>query len=275
MTSELDITATFLEIWAINAVSVPQEIVRRIVPGKRFDHLLRRSLCNGMLGDIDVHETSSLGRQDHQHEQHPERHRGDREEIEGDQVLHVILQERLPRRRRRFPGPYAIPLHVMTAHALKGDEERYLIAGMDGYVAKPIKADDLFAIIDRLLRDKLAPDASPSEPPVDVPTALHSADGDKALLADVVEVFYQDYPGHVRALREAVSDNNAPQLERTAHSLKGALGTVGATIAYTLASELETMGRAVHLEGAGTALHKLEDELARIVAFFAEPDWAD
>jgi HPt (histidine-containing phosphotransfer) domain-containing protein len=90
--------------------------------------------------------------------------------------------------------------------------------------------------------------------------------------ADVVEVYYQDYPGHVRALREAVSDNNVPQLERTAHSLKGALGTVGATIAYTLASELETMGRAVHLEGAGTALHKLEDELARIVAFFAEPE---
>jgi HPt (histidine-containing phosphotransfer) domain-containing protein len=148
-------------------------------------------------------------------------------------------------------------------------------AGMDGYVAKPMKADDLYAIIDRLLRDELAPDTSPIEPPIDVSIALRTVDGDKTLLADVVEVFHQDYPRHVRALREAVSNNDAHQLERAADSLKGAPGAVGATIAYTLASELETIGRAARLERASTAIEKLENELARIVAPFAEPGWED
>jgi HPt (histidine-containing phosphotransfer) domain-containing protein len=104
---------------------------------------------------------------------------------------------------------------------------------------------------------------------------LRTVDGDKTLRVDVVEVFHQDHPRHVRTPREAVSDNNTHQLERAAHSLKGALGAVGASTAYTLAFELETMGRAARLEGAWTALDKLEDELARIVAFFAEPDWED
>jgi HPt (histidine-containing phosphotransfer) domain-containing protein len=75
------------------------------------------------------------------------------------------------------------------------------------------------------------------------------------------------------ALREAFRQCNASQLERSAHHLKGAMVAVGATTACTLAAELETMGRSTHLDGAMDRIEELETELARIVAFFAEPGW--
>jgi HPt (histidine-containing phosphotransfer) domain-containing protein len=79
----------------------------------------------------------------------------------------------------------------------------------------------------------------------------------------------------VAELREAIGHGDAHQLKRIADSLKGALAPGGATTAHTLAHELESMGQASHLDGSQAVLHKLEAELARLAAFFAEPCWTD
>jgi signal transduction histidine kinase/DNA-binding response OmpR family regulator len=165
------------------------------------------------------------------------------------------------------------PIIAMTAHAMKGDQERCLAAGMDGYLSKPIKLDDLDAAITRVLGDKstLVPPAS--ESPVTLHSALDAVDGDKVFLKEVLEVFLKGYPMLVAALRVSIKAGDAQQTERAAHSLKGAVGIFGVGAAYHLAYELETLSRAGHLEGAQAILEELERELEKIGRVLAESGW--
>jgi len=162
----------------------------------------------------------------------------------------------------------------MTAHAMRGDRERCLAAGMDGYVCKPIKAEDLSAAIASLLHDTPQPAAPAVEPPLDFLAALSNVDGDKALLVDMLEAFLLDSPKQLLELRDAIGTGDAERTGRVAHSLKGALSYFGVQTAYALASQLETMGRRAELDGASCALQQLEQELEQISAFVAEADWA-
>src|SRR5918911_1332855 len=156
---------------------------------------------------------------------------------------------------------------------MQGDQERCLAAGMDGYIAKPLRAEELVALIERLLLRAASPALPPIAPPLDLPAALHAMDGDRDLLVEVMTAFCQDYPCRITELREAIGHEDASQVERSAHSLKGALAIVGATRACTLAAELEALGRAPHLENSAIVLSQLEQELDRVAAFLAEPGW--
>jgi CheY-like chemotaxis protein len=173
------------------------------------------------------------------------------------------------RARERMSGGH-IPIVAMTARAMKSDQEGCLAAGMDGYVSKPLKRDDLDAVFSQVLgsRSVLIPPAE--EPPIDLVSTLTAVDGDRTLLREVIEVFCQDYPARVTELREAIAQGLALQMGAAAHSLKGALSIFGRTLAFDLAQELETRGRAGHLEGAAAVLQTLEQELRRISTWFAD-----
>jgi len=178
------------------------------------------------------------------------------------------------RRQEQGQGTH-VPIIAMTAHAMRGDRERCLAAGMDGYVCKPIKAADLSAAIESLLHDAPQPETPGVEPPIDLLAALNTVDGDKALLVDMVEAFLMDSPKQLLELRDAIGTGDAERTARVAHSLKGALSYFGVPTAYALALQLETMGHRAELEGAACALQQLEQELERISAFVAEPCWAE
>ena len=173
------------------------------------------------------------------------------------------------RARERETGGY-IPIIALTAHAMKDDQARCLAAGMDAYVSKPVKADELFATIDRFCMAASAPNFLPGDPHVDLAAALQAMDGDITLLTEMVALFQQVYPKYLAELRGAVVHGDAAQLAHSAHSLTGAVAVFHATTAYSLAAELETMGQAARLENVSTVLEKLDDELTRIIAFFAE-----
>jgi HPt (histidine-containing phosphotransfer) domain-containing protein len=112
-------------------------------------------------------------------------------------------------------------------------------------------------------------------PAVDLPRFMTIVDGDKGLMEELAQIFLEDCPGQMTELRHAIDRGDTVQLERTAHSLKGSLGTIAASRARALAHELERMGHSADLEKAALTLHQLSAEIERLTAFFADPQWVE
>jgi signal transduction histidine kinase/DNA-binding response OmpR family regulator/HPt (histidine-containing phosphotransfer) domain-containing protein len=161
-----------------------------------------------------------------------------------------------------------IPIVALTAHAMKGDEERCLAAGMDGYISKPVTVEVLARTLERFA---LAPGAPAAEPPVDIPLALRGIDGDVELLGELCALFVEDWPARQEELRSALHALDAGRLERAAHGLKGVLGALGGRGAATIAAALEALARDGHLDTAPEVLLRLEGAVAEVIAFLPLP----
>jgi signal transduction histidine kinase/DNA-binding response OmpR family regulator/HPt (histidine-containing phosphotransfer) domain-containing protein len=187
-------------------------------------------------------------------------------EIDGLEATMAI------RAKEKATGAH-IPIVAMTAHAMQGDRERCLAAGMDGYVSKPLQAQELFAVVESLApaRAEAQTDTpvgatlpGPMEPVFDRNVALDRVQGDHELLREIVGLFFEETPALMRQIEEAIAHRDAKALERAAHTLKSSVGTFGAKAAFDVAQRLETLGRGGDFTNAEMAYAELEHEMARL-----------
>ena len=164
-----------------------------------------------------------------------------------------------------------IPIVAVTANAMKGDRERFLAAGMDDYVSKPINTKKLFDIVSRLtagLRCRES-EKGDSEEKVDAAPAgkldlqldsvevLERFDDDVEFLQEVVDQFVADAPSQLAALREAIAGQDAKLLERAAHSLRGAISNFGAEVVVELSGQIESLAIDGGFEDAKALVERL------------------
>ncbi|MEO8494110.1 MAG: response regulator [Planctomycetota bacterium] len=163
-----------------------------------------------------------------------------------------------------------VPIIAMTAHAMKSDREACLEAGMDGYIAKPIRAVELFQTIASVLerfppqRSEVQDQAVPS--PVDWTKALEITEGDSQLLTEIVQAFVDECPKMLQLLRSSLAEEDSKTFRRAAHTLKGSLRYFGARAAFDRAHELECAGRDEQLAVVPDLLGQVEADMQQIEA---------
>jgi len=162
---------------------------------------------------------------------------------------------------RRWPGALRPRLVAMTANAMQGDRELCMAAGMDDYVAKPIRVEELVAALARSgqRRDPAAREASAAMIDRNTVEQLASTMGG-AFVGELIDTFIEDGRQLVATLRQALEGNDLDAFRRAAHSLKSNGETLGAGRLATLARELETMARGGSLTGADQRLDPLTRE---------------
>ena len=164
-----------------------------------------------------------------------------------------------------------MPIVAMTAHAMKGDRERCLAAGMDDYIAKPIQPSELLDAVEGLStrppadsHRTPASSGTPSEQVFDRTAALENAGGDALLLKELIEIFFAEYPPALERVREVLAKRDALALQKAAHAIKGAIGVFGTTAAHAAAQRLEALGARGALISADEALSQLVESLAQL-----------
>jgi len=171
------------------------------------------------------------------------------------------------RRREQATGKH-VPIIAMTAHALKGDRERCLAAGMDGYLSKPIQSKSLYEAIEGIAAaapaNAVEAPQSPSEEILDWSTAVDRVDGRVDLLRQMARLFFRESERLLQEIRQAMAASDGPWLRRAAHTLKGAADSLGAQAVRTAAFRLETMGRDGTRDGLDDACANLQKEIDRL-----------
>ncbi len=189
-------------------------------------------------------------------------------------------------RRKEEGRPRQTSIIAMTANAMQGDREEALSAGMDDYVPKPVKLEDLEAVLKRWVSEEREPeeqeatvpeaDEGPVEGDTEAPLDRSvlaglrelQEEGEPDILEELIGLFLTDVPPQLSALREAVEAGDAQSVERIAHTLKSSCGNMGAVRMAALCTELEGIGRSKDLAAVPVRISRLEEGFERVRAVF-------
>ena len=185
-------------------------------------------------------------------------------DLDGFQTTRAIRVRELATGRR-------LPVIAMTAHAMKGDRERCLDAGMDGYVSKPIDRDSLRLAIEHVLGEgalaaRPALTTASDDAAVFDPHELAArTEGDVPLMRAMIASFLTEMPARQVDLAAALEAGDCDRLRRVGHTVKGSAGTLGAHLLGAAGAALERAGRDNDVAGAQSAAADLTRELGRLV----------
>jgi PAS domain S-box-containing protein len=166
------------------------------------------------------------------------------------------------RRIREMPEvrqPYII---AMTAYALKGDREECMAAGMDDYVSKPVRMEELQAALMRIIGRRIEGHAIDRQ-------ALSNLrklqmEGEPDIIQELGSMFLDRTPARIGTMRDAIAMGDAKTLKREAHNLKSSSANLGALRLSDLCKDLELLGRLGDLGGAMDLMDKAEEEFGRV-----------
>jgi signal transduction histidine kinase/CheY-like chemotaxis protein/HPt (histidine-containing phosphotransfer) domain-containing protein len=204
-------------------------------------------------------------------------------EMDGLAVTRII------REREMAAGPTRTPIIALTAHALEGDRQQCLDAGMDDYLSKPYTQEQLYAILTRWLPSMTSSPVPPAAREASVPAATSTRDatvaqatrldqktldnlrllqqeGKPDVVGKVIQLYLSTAPITLDALRTAVASDEAMAMQQAAHALKSSSYHVGALSLAALCQTLEGMGRTRDTAGTGPALAAVEAEFAAVCA---------
>ena len=217
-------------------------------------------------------------------------------------VMDGLAATREIRQRESLSG-VRTPIIAMTAHAMKGDREECMEAGMDDYVPKPIRVSNLLEVFGRVINESasrmvvdVTPDASPgtdvrvaddaaprltqtariecrnriNQEPVDLERALETARGDHQLLNEIVDAFCDESSSLHKRICDAADAADAKQLGIAAHTLKGACGVIGARQLYDACDALEGIGREQRMDELADAMQSYHSAYEKIRQWLAQ-----
>ncbi len=181
------------------------------------------------------------------------------------------------------PAKARIPIIAMTAHALKGDWERCLAAGMDAYISKPVNGQTLIEMVERLAEQRersqsepsdkttAAPDlaASAGSPLFDLDAALQSCCREYSLFQDMVESFFEEAGLLLHQMRQGMENGNPSGLRDAAHRLKGIVGYLGAVPVFDTAARIEQIGCSGQLDEAANVIGNLAEGIEQLKTLLA------
>lgn len=175
---------------------------------------------------------------------------------------------RLLRQREQAAGGH-IPVIALTAHAMKSDRERCLASGMDEYIAKPIRREELIDALARVMPTASLPISEvdhldphqPSQPVADLQRLLQELGGDKSVLERMVELYEETTPKFLQNLKQAISDGDCQAVRAAAHTIKGSAAQFWARPAEAAALTLEKSAAAGNLDHSVSQVAALETAL--------------
>lgn len=198
--------------------------------------------------------------------------------MDGLTATKRIRELTLPRKKR-------LPIVAITAYAMESDKRKCLEAGMDSYLSKPIDVQKLYEVIEGLPGPgkggaaSSPPDGSKPSPTLDLKAAmgavidkdklLERVGGDEELLGQVIDLFFETSPASLAEMGRALELNDAIKLQRTAHTLKGTVGTLAAVEAYESVIALEKLAREEQLEEAAKVYAVVERDIDRLRSVLA------
>ncbi len=174
------------------------------------------------------------------------------------------------------------PIVALTAHASSADREQCLAVGMNEYISKPIRAAALHQLIEQqtgqLTSKSATPDKEAAPRVVDWSSAFETVGGHRPLLNELLEVFLKERDGMLASVKKAIDENDGQNIRISAHSLKGALGHLGALSASETARQIETLAGSTPVDKLACTEHfgKLQSMVSSVCIefekFIAEDD---
>ncbi len=162
-----------------------------------------------------------------------------------------------------------IPIIALTANAFEEDRKRCLEAGMDEYISKPIKIEELLNIISKFFEAEAGPEQKEAQVQtrskkviqIDMKRAMDAVGGDKELLNELLNMFYEDSKAKLKEIKEAIENKDYEKLRELAHAVKGASANIGLTDIYEICLELENMAKKKDISGSDKLYSKLKENI--------------